>query len=281
MPRTPGLQPRRRGFTLVELLVVISIITLLVAILFPVITRAHEEGRRVQCMSNMHQIMRAIHFYGADNRQYFPGSAVAAGLNSRAPFASDWIHWEPTRNLNDSSTAQYLSRPVNPAIYRCPSDDTGAHALAPTWGPNTFQPRLVYPYSYCMLRNFGSAEAIVYKAQTGRDSDFVIPKFSMIKDPARTTLLGEVDERQLRDGAWEPTAGTMSGIMWQELLSVRHDPRGRGGEKWKPGYAPQDSHPDARGNVGFVDGHIEYLTRREAHDVRRWHPKLAQSSDWQ
>jgi prepilin-type processing-associated H-X9-DG protein len=261
--------------------VVLAIIILLIAILMPVITRAHEEGRRMKCMSNLHQLMRAILLYGIDNKQYFPGSGIAAGLNSRAPFRSDWIHWEPTRDLDDSATALYLGRPVNPAIYRCPSDDATSHSLAPTWGPNTFQPRLVYPYSYCMLRNFGSAEAIVYREQTGRDNEFVIPKFSMVKDPSRTTLLGEVDERQLRDGAWEPTTGTLSGIMWQELLSARHDVRARGGERWKPGYTPEESNPNARGNVGFVDGHIEFLTRREAHDVRRWHPRLAESPDWQ
>jgi prepilin-type N-terminal cleavage/methylation domain-containing protein/prepilin-type processing-associated H-X9-DG protein len=262
---------RRRAFTLVELLVVLGIFTIVLGLLLPVITRAHEEGRRVQCMSNLQQIMRAVLSYGGDNKQYFPGSAVDSGLDSWAPFASDWIHWEPTRNVNDSSTALYLGRPVNPAIYRCPSDDATNHRLAPTWGPNTFQPKLMYPYSYCMLRNYGSAEAISYRKLMGRDDDWIVPKMSMVKDAARATLIGEVDERQLRDGAWEPGAANM----WGELLSARHDRRARGGEKWKPGYVPEESYPDARGNVGFVDGHVEYMTRREAHDVRRWFPRLA------
>jgi len=90
----------------------------------------------------------------------------------------------------------------------------------------------------------------------------------------------EVVERS-RD-AWEPTfiVDTSGRKMWNELLSARHDARAHGGEKWKPGYMPDESNTNARGNVGFVDGHIEYLTRREAHDVRRWAPHLAESPDW-
>jgi prepilin-type N-terminal cleavage/methylation domain-containing protein len=186
------MPPRRRAFTVVELLVVISIIALLVALLLPVVMRAREEGRRVQCMSNLRQLMHAVIMYGADSNHFFPGSAIAAGLNSLAPFPSDWIHWEPTRSLDDSSTARYLGRPVNPAVYRCPSDEVDSHGLAPSWGPSTFQPVLIYRYSYCMLRNFGSAEAIAHRQWPNGGDPYFIPKFSMVKDPSRTLLLAEV-----------------------------------------------------------------------------------------
>ena len=53
----------RLGFTLVELLVVISIITLLAALLLPAIQAAREAGRRAQCVSNQRQIAIALHDY--------------------------------------------------------------------------------------------------------------------------------------------------------------------------------------------------------------------------
>jgi len=51
------------GFTLIELLVVISIIALLMAILVPVLRKAREQGKAVNCTSNLRQIGFAASFY--------------------------------------------------------------------------------------------------------------------------------------------------------------------------------------------------------------------------
>ena len=51
---------KRRGFTLLELLFVISIIAILAAILFPVFAGARESARRTTCASNLSQIGSAL-----------------------------------------------------------------------------------------------------------------------------------------------------------------------------------------------------------------------------
>jgi prepilin-type N-terminal cleavage/methylation domain-containing protein/prepilin-type processing-associated H-X9-DG protein len=55
------------AFTLIELLIVISIIALLAALLLPTLTRSQGLARRVRCSGNLHQLGLAVHMYWDDN----------------------------------------------------------------------------------------------------------------------------------------------------------------------------------------------------------------------
>ena len=96
---------RRAAFTLIEILVVLSIIAVLAAILFPVFSRARENARRASCQSNLKQISLGAQQYIQDYDERFPLGLVA-------------------HNVMRYSTSFDLLQPYlkNPQIGICPSD---------------------------------------------------------------------------------------------------------------------------------------------------------------
>jgi prepilin-type N-terminal cleavage/methylation domain-containing protein/prepilin-type processing-associated H-X9-DG protein len=67
-----------RGFTLVELLVVIGIISLLVSILLPALNKARQQANLIYCQSNMKQIGGMLQIYRSENNGFYP--AMVDGL---------------------------------------------------------------------------------------------------------------------------------------------------------------------------------------------------------
>lgn len=70
---------RRKGFTLVELLVVIGIIALLISVLLPSLNKARSAAVRATCQSNMQQLGQLWHMYANDYKGAFPDAAQGYG----------------------------------------------------------------------------------------------------------------------------------------------------------------------------------------------------------
>ncbi len=60
------------GFTLVELLVVISIIGILIGLLLPVLANVRKDARKITCASNLRQVGIAFQAYRTDNKEIMP-----------------------------------------------------------------------------------------------------------------------------------------------------------------------------------------------------------------
>ncbi len=165
-----------RGFTLVELLVVIAIIAILAAILFPVFARAREKARQSNCLSNEKQIATGILMYAQDYDQRFP---LAVWYNE----SGQWYNAIPPYIKNEQ-------------IFYCP-----------TQGPLNNPPSIAGGRSY-EYNGYG----LVY--QLARPGGQVSTTYggaplSHVRAPAETWLLAEIDDEG--NGAFRRPASNMWG----------------------------------------------------------------------
>ncbi len=115
-----------RGFSLIELLVVIGIISVLVSILLPALAKARESASATKCAANLRSIGQGLLAYAAENHNYLPiafnyrNSSVdlTTGTQTPATPVNGIIHW-----------SSYILGTVQPEALQCPALTNGGLPL--------------------------------------------------------------------------------------------------------------------------------------------------------
>lgn len=119
---------RQCAFTLIEVLVVVSIIALLIAILLPSLNEARRDARAVQCAANTHHIGQATAIYVNRSNGKFPaaylypydkaGNWRLSDQYLNAPKPEGYLHW---------SYFLYSEGRVDEKAFQCPEMENGGH----------------------------------------------------------------------------------------------------------------------------------------------------------
>jgi len=219
---------RQRAFTLIELLVVIAIIAILMGILMPALNSAKERGRRVRCMSNLHQLGMAVHIYGNENK----------GMIPQHPKDGEWL-WDVPRKTADLLTDNGAKR----TIFYCPGATMSVKdrdALANWWnyGGATGRRRII-AYAWLGKREGGA--------------DFLTALVPAYRKPFSTKIVARnASSTELCTDAI-PSMGSSTDGKTDEFVNVPSNVLTRPGEYHRAGHL--NGRKPSGGNLLFLDGH--------------------------
>lgn len=225
MSETSKKKRHRQAFTLIELLIVVSIISILAAVLFPVFARARESARKTSCLSNLKQLGTAWLMYAQDYDEktaiavYYHGTDEEVAWDFTLDYSDvDWSDPDPTPKSSPGVLDPYSK---SGQIHTCPS------FYGEAWG----RPHTGYAYNISYIGGEGpyGGGPLLHESAI----------LAAINDPAGTVLFtegGYGNPVNAHNYLRAPSKGSSAG-----KVHFRHN---------------------GAANVAYADGHVKSVMRK-------------------
>ena len=227
----------RLGFTLAEMLLVIAIILILAALLYPVFLGARETGYASTCQNNLHQLQIAVENYASDNTRYPPAVSVTwKDVDGNWWHRHGWVSWADWTVEGTATPVTPVTAPGTPHFgYSWRTGDTPNGNLCISNG---------------CLWTYVNKEKGVYLCPT-----FAQKKVCGWTDAVRSYCMNtNLDWRNLFDPGILPSQMILFGdAKLSAAAPTKYD------SVFLPPADVAKYHRTARGNVVYLDGHVERM----------------------
>lgn len=267
-----------RGFTLVELLVVMAIVAILASLLAPALGRAKRQARRTNEINSARQLALAWQLYADDhNDRVLPGHRVGYAArdqngNDLTPLVAARYPWRLAPFLGNNFEVIYANenRAFLEQFRRLEDPTLGVYAAS------------VYPSLGINSTFIGGDDEIPPERANDRLGDFCVLSLPQIQRPS--DLMVFMSARAPLE--FLPSPGTSPNRIVHGFHLVK--PPYLTGRNWAVNWDPADGpaawgfvHPRYTGRAvaAITDGHVESAALRELQDMRRW-ANPADRPDW-
>ncbi|HXC36901.1 MAG TPA: prepilin-type N-terminal cleavage/methylation domain-containing protein [Candidatus Acidoferrales bacterium] len=242
------------AFSLIELLIVITIIAILAALLLPVLSAAKAKGQQTACINNLNQLVDGWLMYANDNGSKYSDNLPLANAQTQSisSTSNNWVLGN-MKIGNQSTNAGYLERGelspyfTQPSLCHCPSDSFKTNGM-------------LHVRSYSMNSWIGSDYML--KGLAGVQAEqgyrtFLTENQTVFIGTSALWVIADEDQTSIDDPWW---LVTMSDIdPFADFPANRHT----------HGY-----------NLSFADGHVEHWTLRDPNTISPLFQIKPQNTDW-